>query len=166
MRVPRISPQQGFSFIEILLVIGLMISISIAAFLLYPRLQETRQVNAATGQHALLLSKIRDFFADSSPAGLNTTNAVSAGIVQPNDLRSPWGGNITLGFFLANIIVSYDDLTPDRCKKLITHLEPQARGVSIGSTVIKNEDVAFNPLSINACNSVTPTMSVTFWEQP
>lgn len=161
-----ISRAAGFSLVEILLVLGLIATIAIGAFVIYPRVQASRDLNDAAAKHVFIMTSIRDFFGTRQPTGLTTTNAVSAGILEPEDLRSPWGGNITLSIIFGAIVVSYDQLTPDRCKKLVTRLEPQSVAITIDTTIIKNPDTAFNPLSIAACDGIAPSTAAAFWQRP
>jgi prepilin-type N-terminal cleavage/methylation domain-containing protein len=156
--------QSGFSLVEILLVIGIIGALMIGAFIVYPKVQLSRQVNEMVERSTIISASTQQFFGDRSYAGLTTATALSAGILEPSQTISPWGAvelNATSsgnGFRL-----DFTGLPRDACQKMVAALEPNASSMRIGTTFVKFDGtppVAFNILTGPASCTEGATLSI------
>ena len=155
--------QRGFSLIEILLVLGLIAIMAIAAFVIYPRVRDSQAVNATVAQYVLINSSIKDFFGDKPYTGLTAATAVSAGVLTAPDLITNWG-TVTLAVPTARTFrIDFNTVPYNICKRLVSRVEGNAQAITVGATVVKSSTVAYNALTgPTACGlSGTTTIQVT-----
>lgn len=159
--------QQGYSLPEILLVIGIIGSITIGAFIIFPIVQASQHVNKATNDAIMVSASAKQFFGDRSYSGLTTATAISAGILEDADTRTPWGNlDVTADSDGASFHVDFTGVPIDACQRLVVNMEPNAFAMRIGSTFVKDPEgtppVAFDANeAIAACAEGSNTLS--FW---
>ena len=88
---------QGFSLIELLLVLAIVAALAVAAFIIYPRVQASTSANSASQTLASASASVRSVFTSGNYANLNAAAAVngkffpdSYGAAAP--LANEWGG--------------------------------------------------------------------------
>lgn len=151
--------QRGFSLIEIILVIGLMAAIAIAAFVVYPKFQVSQGVSDATEKYVLITSTTREYFGDEGFDGLTRATAVNGGVLAAEDLVTNWG-DIQITGTGPSLQVDFLAIPKDACQKLVARLEPSSTALSVGSTVVKNSATPYSALGgPAACADVPQTIS-------
>lgn len=158
--LPSLPRQEGFSLVEILLTLGLIASIAIGAFLVYPRLQTSQSVSDAERKFITILSTTREYFGEGSYSGLSNSMAVSSGIVAPADLASHWGG-INLVPAGSSFRMDFLNVPKSACQSLVPRLESHSAAVQVGSTLVKDDTTTFNALT--AAASCGDSQTVSFW---
>ena len=172
--------QQGFSLIELMLVMTIISALAVGAFVIYPKVQSGRQAtyeaqilsSAQTGIKRMVsgdytgMSAALARQAELFPAQMNSATA--------GELTNQFGGDVTLsGATVANGVptdttgttfgpffrISYTNVPTDVCIKLAPALANSFDGVRIGTdsgaNLIKNATTGvFNPGVVPArCNS-------------
>lgn len=151
--------QHGFSLIEIILVIGLMAAIAIAAFVVYPKFRLSQGVSDATEKYVLITSTTREYFGDEGLDGLTRAAAVTGGVLAEDDLVTNWG-NIDITGSGQTLQVDFRAIPKDACQKLVARLEPSSTTLSVGSTVVKNSSTPYSALGgPAACADAPQTIS-------
>lgn len=143
VHIPR--PQRGFSLIEIILVIGLIAAIAIAAFVVYPKFRLSQGVSDATEKYVLIASATREFFGDESLDGLDRATALNAGVLAPEDMVTNWG-DIDIAGAGTQLQVSFLAIPKDACQKLVARLEPNSSTLHVGSAVVKDGSTPYSSL--------------------
>lgn len=148
--------QSGFSLVEILLVLGLIATIAIGAFVIYPRVQMSSDVNKAVARFNVIVAGTQNFFGNRPYTGLSLASAQSAGIFTTQELQSPWGTMApTVSADPSEFYVIFNDIPPDACKKLLARLDeisPQLHTDAAG--YVKDPATEFNPLtSVASCDT-------------
>jgi prepilin-type N-terminal cleavage/methylation domain-containing protein len=154
--------QSGFSLVEILLVIGIIGALMIGAFIVYPKVQLSRQVNEIVERNTIVAASTQQFFGDRSYTGLTTATALSAGILEQSQTITPWGAMDIAATGTGNgFRIDYTALPLDVCRKLVAALESNASALRVGSTFVKNTTTAFNVLT--APTNCTAGATVSVW---
>jgi hypothetical protein len=95
---------QGFSLIELLLVLGVLAVLLVAAFVVYPAVRDRNQANSMASHVTAIQASVRNTFASKARyQGLDTTTANKARAfpvamnggdytVGHSGIQSPWGG--------------------------------------------------------------------------
>lgn len=125
--------RNGFSLVEILLLLGLVSILLVAALIAYPQVRERNYVNTERQRLLKIVSVIRPVFAfKPTYDGLTTdsANAVRAfDVAMNNDNYAPgqvinhsWGGVVLVGPATDNrfMRITYADVPPEACVKLAT----------------------------------------------
>ena len=110
---------KAFSLIEMLLVLGVLAVLLVAAFVVYPRVRDASRVNAEVNNLIVMKAAVVNLFNNSggSYAGLNTTVANQARVIPEtmnggnyasiSQIKSTWGGDVTIGNVSAQLSVPY-----------------------------------------------------------
>lgn len=148
---------KGFSLLELLLVLGIIAALIVAAFIVYPKVRTSQAVDAEAKNIATIRSGILALYASQATiaGNINNTIAINANIFPENMLQksgntvtgvvNSFGGKVTLsatnwvsfGKVVAN--VQYDNVPKDVCVKLITAVGPTMEIIAVGSYWAKNE---------------------------
>lgn len=159
-KIPR--SRRGFSLIELLLVLGVIAILLVAAFVIYPRVRTTNQVNAEATNIAAIQANVRTMMATTNgqysvvgsdavttTATMNNARVFPAGMNSGNyegsEIRNVWGGavsiratTVTHSTLLAGrgFSINYDDVPSDACVELITRTMKNFYAVQVvyGST--------------------------------
>lgn len=173
----------GFSLIELLLVLGVLALLLVAAFVVYPQVRDRNQANQAITDMAAIRSNITNLYASTGSriTGLNNHVARHAKIF-PDSMypdptlplaHAPWGGMVILAPFPAAYgpraqgtvyMMVYNDVPPSICLNLINGVQNTLLQVSVDGVTVKSEldGIEYDPgATAAACNK--ETNSVTFF---
>jgi prepilin-type N-terminal cleavage/methylation domain-containing protein len=129
--------QHGFSLVEILLVLGVIASLMVGAFLIYPKVKNSQNVNEAVDKIALVASAHRQFFNGKTiPANLARADAIAAGIVTEQDMNTPWG-TITYSSVNSRLALQLNNVPRDVCGALGQRLDSMADLIMINNAGTK-----------------------------
>lgn len=145
--------QRGFSLVEILLVLGIASVLAIGAFLVYPKVQMSRQIEDTSSRVALIGSSLKQFFGNKRPpANLSNATAIAAGIVSQEDLSYHWGviqlEDSPTGE--SGYKLTFNGLDGDVCKKLMSHIEPRVYAIALQGNFVKSKLVTYDALGAPA----------------
>lgn len=148
---------QGFSLVELLIVMAVIAAMAIIAFLAYPRVMAGRNANYESQVLATAAASAKALFASGNYSGLNNTVAGRAKFF-PDVMHSgangetivnQFGGDVTVsGSTNAGVAVTtgarhfaitYEDVPTAVCSRLAPALAQNFGAVSVGSSVVKNE---------------------------
>jgi prepilin-type N-terminal cleavage/methylation domain-containing protein len=162
--------QRGFSLIEILLVLGVLALLLVAAFLTFPQVRDRNYVNIENQRLMQTVAVVKNLYvAKGNYVGLTTDVANQArafateanqGNYQPGqEIRNLWGGLIELQPNAGNpkfMDISYGAVPPDACQKLATGVARNFKELQVaGATVWREtdqEDVDITGI-VEACNA-------------
>ncbi len=154
--------QQGFSLIEILLVIGIIAVLALAAFLIFPSVQASQRANAEQNNIMTIAAGVKQMF-NGKYTNISTLNVVQGKLAPANmvdtagtALVSAWGGAVTVaesagsGVAGSRFTITYAEVPAAVCLKLAPGLIGNFESVSVGGTAVTT------PANIIAqCNSGT-----------
>lgn len=165
--------QQGFSLIEILLVIGIIAVLALAAFLIFPSVQASQRANAEQNNIMTIAAGVKQMF-NGKYAGITTTNVVQGKLAPSNmvdtagtGLVSAWGGAVDVaasagagGAAGSRFTITYADVPTAVCLKLAPGLIGNFESLTIGTGA--GAPVTTPAAIITACNAnATVPMVVT-----
>lgn len=139
--------KNGFSLLELLLVLGIIAALVVAAFIVYPKVQSSQRATAESNNIATIQAGVKSLYtAVSSYSGLNETVAVQAKIFPDNMLVSnkpvnAFKGNVLLGTStdspsgVANsaFTITYIDVPASECTKIVSGVGANFYSVAIGT---------------------------------
>jgi prepilin-type N-terminal cleavage/methylation domain-containing protein len=171
--------QSGFTLIEILLVIGIIAILAIAAFVIYPQVQTSSRANTEQSNITSISAGIKNLYGTTHDyATLNNGVANLSGVIPPTmnggnatstaTLVSAWSGAVTISGSDAagaastavgtrQFRILYGAMPAGVCIKLIPGMVQNFKTILVGTTPITNDPAA----TVAAC-STTATTPVTF----
>lgn len=141
--------KKGFSLLELLLVLGIIAALIIAAFIVYPKVQAYRNVKIESNNISALKAEISSLYSSTSGSIPNSYSLNSvlidakaapiAMISGTNKLRNVWGGDVYVGTYdIANasaFVIQYNHVPRDECAKLVMETAPGFEQVVVGSEI-------------------------------
>ena len=130
--------KKGFSLLELLLVLGIIAALVVAAFIVYPKVQASQRAQAESNNIATIQAGVKSLYTSASSfTGLTNTVAVQAKIFPDNLLTivgtattpiNTFKGNITLaaaatgpsGVAGSSFTITYANVPAAECTKIIT----------------------------------------------
>ena len=172
---------QGFSLIELLLVLAIVAALAVAAFIIYPRVQAGTAANSASQTLSSASASVRSVFTSGNYSNLNAAAAVngkffpaSYGAAAP--LTNEWGGAADINGSTRDgttattgaryFTISLADVPAEVCKRLAPAAAANFGRVAIGTNVVVDSyaDTAV-PLNeatvLTNCGSAPVTMTFT-----
>lgn len=147
---------QGFTLLEILLVIGIAAVIAIAAFMAWPAVQSSQRANAEQSRAMTIAAGVKQAY-NGRYSGVSNENVIRAKI-PPSDmingtaLNSSWGGTVTVAPAATNtkFTITYDTVPENVCLKLAPGLGQSFENVTVGGTAIRDDaaGTAYNPAAV------------------
>lgn len=159
--------KKGFSLLEILLVLGIIASLIVAAFIVYPKIQSSQRAEMEAKNISTIISGVRSLYAGKQNfIGLNNTVAINADIIPVSMLPDKTSSSTIVNQFKGNVrlyvsnfgiggvpnssfTLIYSDIPAEECIKILTTVTGDMGGVSINSNRVKEigdpinrEDVA------------------------
>ena len=146
--------RRGFSLIELLLVLGVIAVLLVAAFVIYPQVQSSNRANAESLNFSAMSAKISSLYATSPSNGRfrTLTNAVAMnarifpdgmreGVTNPANVKSVWGGTVTVAgvpeYDYAQYWVTYEDVPSSDCIKFATGIVNGVEALNVGGLQVK-----------------------------
>lgn len=165
--------QKGFSLIELLLVLVVIAALGIAAFLLYPKVQVNRAVQAESTNLSSIQAGIKGLFLRGFYTNLSNSVAVNADLMPPSmvdgtDLKNQWEGTVTIAPSGPDgsaptgnpryYKITYTDVPKNVCTKLAMTSAANFGTVIVGATTVQDTFSAVQtPLveatAVTACNA-------------
>ena len=167
---------KGFSLIELLLVLGVLAILLVAAFVVYPQVRDRNQANAEVSNLTTIKANINNLYASrgGNYQGLSNATAINARAYPANMVDeasntslASWGGTVTTVQDPANVrqfTVTYSGVPAGVCLGLISGAAGNFQNIAVsgyGEPLFDNNG-QFNPgNAAAACNSA-PTTDITF----
>lgn len=167
---PSTRNMSGFTVIELLIVIAIMI---VATIVIVNRVQSARQsatVNSEAGNLSAIVSKTLSSFAGRpnydklTTAYLLAQNAFPSQMVNSGVVTHSWNGAVTItpSASKTSFDISYADVPTAACIELVSNVSRTYNEVTIEATATKSgADVADLTLTETACKS-SPLVKITF----
>lgn len=144
--------QAGFSLIELLLVIGLIAIMVVAAFFVYPQVRDRNYVNLENQRLLQVAAVLKNLYVGKGVyTGLTTdvANQARAFSKEANEgnyaagqeIRHIWGGRMSVAPNAnpAFMDITYEGVPSDACQKLSTGVAANFKVVSIDGNVVWRE---------------------------
>ena len=158
---------KGFSLIELLLVLGVLAILLVAAFVVYPQVRDRNQANAEVANLTSIKASINNLYASrgGNYAGLTTTVAnqarafpqsMNGGTYTGATITSAWGGTVAVAEGAAvaaagglpaipagrSFTVTYTAVPDGVCLGLVSGAATNFARVAVGSTQVVTGPVA------------------------
>lgn len=176
---------KGFSLVEILLVMSIIMALMITGFLLYPKLVSDYNVNVEVSNAKAMQAEIRKLYRSSPDyTGISDGVVREAKIVPESMVINKTGAIITkfkgeLSFLPSDVSISntvnssftmkYRNVNPRECIKLILDLAPNFYEININTySKVKSPTFINNPHLVNRealylyCNSSNVISEINF----
>lgn len=166
--------KKSFSLLELLLVLGIVAALVVAAFIVYPKVQASQRAQAESNNIATIQAGVKALYTSASSfTGLTNTVAVQAKIFPDNMLSgtgntakptNAFKGNVTLVAAAtgpssaagSSFTITYSNVPAAECVKIATAAAGNFYIATVGTKVVKSAggmlDVA---VTAAACNSAT-----------
>ena len=172
--------QQGFTLIELVLVLGVIALIAIAAFLVYPSVVAGTQANTESTDVTAITACVKTLYGSTgSYTGLSTTTAIQghcppstmvAGNYGSTTMNSVWGQLVNVAVNTNPVLfdITYSNVPTAACLKFVADIGSNFDKVVIGSTTVKDTiagdtQVPFSPANvITGCTAADPAPSIIF----
>ncbi|HAT7491862.1 TPA: prepilin-type N-terminal cleavage/methylation domain-containing protein [Raoultella ornithinolytica] len=136
--IKRKKSKKGFSLLELLLVLGIIAALVVAAFIVYPKVQASQRAQAESNNIATIQAGVKALFTSASSfTGLTNSVAVQAKIFPDNMLSgsgssakpiNAFKGDVTLeaaatgpsGTGGSSFTITYNNVPASECTKIIT----------------------------------------------
>lgn len=164
-----INKQRGFSLVEILLVLGIIALLAIAAFIIFPQVQAANRANTEQANITTMAAGIKNLYGSTrNYAGVTPRILVQARIAPTSmyanntaatTLTSAWSGDVSVGPTGTNnsqFIITYAGVPTEVCTRLVPGLLSNFQTVTVGSTAVS----AQNPTAVVTACAPTNASSV------
>lgn len=139
--------RKGFSLLELLLVMGIIAALIVAAFIVYPKVQSYRNVKIESNNISSLKAEVSALYASVAsdlPKDANLNSIMIQAKVIPASmrynslrLRNVWGGDVYVGTYnIANAVsfaIQYNHVPRDECAKLVMQTATGFEQAVVGS---------------------------------
>ncbi|ENN9152056.1 TPA: prepilin-type N-terminal cleavage/methylation domain-containing protein [Escherichia coli] len=147
--------KKGFSLLELLLVLGIIAALVVAAFIVYPKVQASQRAQAESNNIATIQAGVKALYTSASSfTGLTNTVAVQAKIFPDNMLSgsgttakpiNAFKGNVTLAAAAtgpssaagSSFTITYDNEPAAECVKIATAAAGNFYITTVGTKVVK-----------------------------
>ncbi|WP_407579587.1 type 4 pilus major pilin [Citrobacter koseri] len=147
--------KKGFSLLELLLVLGIVAALVVAAFIVYPKVQASQRSQAESNNIATIQAGVKALYTSASSfTGLNNSVAVQAKIFPDNMLSgsgnnatpvNAFKGDVTLaaantgpsGATASSFSIQYKNVPASECTKIISATAGNFYIASVNNTVVK-----------------------------
>lgn len=172
---------KGFSLIELLLVLGVLAILLVAAFVVYPQVRDRNQANAEVANLTSIKANLNNLYAPrgGNYAGLTTEVANQARAFPASmnggtytasaPITSSWGGSVTVAATTTAVAgipagrafsITYNGVPSGVCLGLVSGAATNFQSVTVGGTEVVTS-AGFNPATAAAQCNGTPTVVFT-----
>ena len=175
----RFLKKRGFSLVELLLVLGVIAVLLVAAFVIYPKVRDNNQANQIAAQMTMIKANVQNTFK-TTYKGLDTTTANKARsfptsmnggdyTVGHAGIRSPWGGIVYVDGVNAvtptpngnlpvykSFYIRLADIPPSICMPLLSSVSGHYESVKVGTVELLKKDGLDTALAAETCSSSQP----------
>ncbi|WP_233977430.1 type 4 pilus major pilin [Pectobacterium versatile] len=148
--------QQGFSLLELLLVLGTIAALIVGAFIVYPKAQAAQRAEIESKKIATIQAGIKSLYAASATyTGLTNSAANKAGLFPANMIKiagaatnivNTWKGYVTLapaasgpsGTAGSAFTITYTGVPAAECTKIISAVAGNVYLAQVGTTTVKD----------------------------
>lgn len=158
MKFASTQNKKGFSLIEMLLVLGVLAVLLVAAFVVYPRVRDASRANNEVTNLTAIKASINNLYATKGGnyAGLNTgvanqarafPTSMNSGTFTGTAVTSSWGAKVAVDVTTADLVVggttvpagraftvSYDDVPDGVCLGLVSGAAGNFSQITVGGT--------------------------------
>ncbi|HAH2526726.1 TPA: prepilin-type N-terminal cleavage/methylation domain-containing protein [Escherichia coli] len=142
--------KKGFSLLELLLVLGIIAALVVAAFIVYPKVQASQRAQAESNNIAAIQAGVKALYTSASSfTGLTNSVAVQAKIFPDNMLSGSGSSAKPINAFKGNVVVAsansgpsaaqgssftitYSNVPAAECTKIITAVAGNFYAVGAG----------------------------------
>lgn len=183
---------KGFSLIELLLVLGVLAILLVAAFVVYPQVRDRNQANAEVSNLTAVKANITNLYASrgGNYGGLTTTianqarafpSSMNGGTFSGSTVTAAWGGAVAVGGAAdpttavatgaREFGIRYTSVPAGVCLGLVSGAASNFNQVTVGSTPVFTDAAGTGALAANqggqfnpgvAAGACTGTPDVTF----
>lgn len=115
--IKNIKSKKGFSLLELLLVLGIIAALVVAAFIVYPKVQASQRAQAESNNIATIQAGVKALYTSASSfTGLINTVAVQAKIFPDNMLSGSGSSVIPINAFKGSVVVESANTGPSAAK--------------------------------------------------
>lgn len=150
--------KKGFSLLELLLVLGIIAALVVAAFIVYPKVQASQRAEAESNNIATIQAGVKALYAAaSSYTGLTNTVAVESKIFPDNMLSgsgssatpiNAFKGEVTLEAAAtgpsstagSSFTITYKNVPATECSKIVTAAAGNFYTTSVNGAEVKSSD--------------------------
>lgn len=177
----KITRNQGFSLIEMLLVLGVLAVLLIGAFVVYPKVKAQNQANEMATHMTMIKANVqKSFLSQASYKGLDTTTANKARsfpesmnggdfAIGHSGIRSPWGGIVYVDGINAvtptpngnipvyrSFYIRLADIPSDICMPLLSSVAGHYESIKVGTTELLDKSGLNTSLAAQTCANSQP----------
>lgn len=148
--------QGGFSLVEILLVLGIIAILAIAAFIIFPQVQASNRANTELSNITTLQAGIKNLYgatrdyASVTPTVVNQARiappTMNGGNFDATTLSSSWSQNVNVapgaGTPARTFLITYTAVPSEVCTKLVPGLINNFDIISVNGAVVKDATAA------------------------
>ena len=154
--------QGGFSLVEILLVLGIIALLAIAAFIIFPQVQAANRANTEQSNITTMAAGIKNLYGATRNYDQIAARTLIQARIAPSSmyanntaattLTSAWSGDVAVaasGTNNSQFTITYAAVPSEVCTRLVPGLIANFQSVTVGTTVVS----AQNPGAIvGACS--------------
>lgn len=144
---------KGFSLIEIILVLGVVSALIIAAFIVYPKVESSQRSHIEINNITSIQTGVRTLYSSSSDyKGLSTAVGVQLNIFPDNMLKvysgtnksiypvNAFGGNVVLNATNDGkaFTIGYSGVSPTECTKIISAVASNFNIIEVNGLLLKD----------------------------
>ena len=142
--------KKGFSLLELLLTLGVIAGIMIAAFIVFPKVQASQKIDKESRNITAIQAGVKSLYGGRAKiSSLNTDSFIASknapdNMILDGKLVNEWKGNVSVEYSgnHGKYNIMYDAVPPDACAKLITAVSGNFVSITVyndnGSTDVKN----------------------------
>lgn len=177
-----IPESRGFSLLELLLVLGVIAALAIAAFIVYPSVQAGNQAALESTNIATIRAGVQSLYEATNEYASLTTDVANQSRLFPASMNggiytagapitNVWGGGVTVETSTlvagTHFDITYNDVSNAACVKMVPALSTDFEVVVLNAVTIADPQnllggggVTFDPATVGANCTGTPNVLV------
>lgn len=165
--------RQGFSLLELLLVLGIIAALVVGAFIVYPKVRAAQQVEVEAKNISTISAGVRALYTGKSNfSGLTDSVALGAKIYPDNMIVGTGTSASIVNSFKGTVMVSsdgethsgeddsgffikYTRLMPDVCSRLVSAVASSFYEINVNGTYVKENGGSLNMVTLTTACSIS-----------